>query len=223
MRAGTIDPAVRAIIVIANGGSAFWQAFKAHTMPRPGWDRRENPLDDFTRKTVAERIMPVLSAADVAGTPVYPFVTDGPTLHFMELGKLAGLAGPSIVGVVVNPVYGPWIAFRAAILIDCVIDAPGMALGFDPCPSCIARSCVAACPARAVSADAGWDIPTCLTHRVEHEAECAPRCGARAACVLGPEHRYPEDELRYHQMRALRVMRPYYETHLRNRRADPAR
>ena len=33
--------------------------------------------------------------------------------------------------------------------------------------------------------------------------------------MLGPEHRYPDDELAYHQMRALRAMRPYYETHIK--------
>ncbi|MGH7837456.1 MAG: hypothetical protein ACREQC_06470, partial [Candidatus Binataceae bacterium] len=130
-------------------------------------------------------------------------------------GKLAGIAGPSILGVVVNPVFGPWIAFRAAILIDREIDAPGSAIGFDPCPTCTARSCIPACPVGAVSSAAGWDIPACLTYRVEREAECAPRCHARGACVLGPEHRYPDDELIYHQERALRAMRPYYETHIR--------
>jgi hypothetical protein len=33
--------------------------------------------------------------------------------------------------------------------------------------------------------------------------------------VLGPEHRYADDELAYHQMRALRSMRPYYDSHLK--------
>ena len=58
-------------------------------------------------------------------------------------------------------------------------------------------------------------MPKCLTHRVEAEPDCAGRCHARVGCVLGPEHRYPDDELAYHQMRALRAMRPYYETHIK--------
>jgi hypothetical protein len=73
---------------------------------------------------------------------------------------------------------------------------------------------MSSCPAEAVSGN-GWDIPKCLTHRVEVEADCAPRCHARSGCVLGPEHRYPDEELAYHQMRALRAMRPYYETHIK--------
>ena len=214
-RAAEADRDARSIIVVANGGGDFWRAFSAYAAAHPGWREQANPLDDFTRVVVAETLAPAVQAQGVRCTPVYPFISAGPTLNFMALGKLAGLAGPSLVGVVVHPVYGPWIAFRAALLVDVAIDAPGAALGFDPCPGCTVRSCVAACPAGAVSGATGWDIPRCLTHRVEREADCTPRCHARAACVLGPEHRYPDDELAYHQGRALGALRPYYETHIR--------
>jgi hypothetical protein len=218
VRARPIDPAARSIIVIANGGGDFWQAFRAHCEANSGWERRENPLDDFTRVIVQTRILARLDAAGVRATAVYPHVGSGATLNFMELGKLAGVAGPSILGVVVNPMFGPWIAFRAALLVDQEIDAPGDSLNFNPCPSCTTRSCIGACPAGAVAAPAGWDIPVCLTYRVEQETQCASRCHARVACVLGPQYRYPDDELEYHQMRALRAMRPYYETHLKRGR-----
>lgn len=214
-RAAAADPGAQAIIVVANGGGDFWRAFTAFAASHPGWRERANPLDDFTRAIVEDTLAPAVRAQGVRCTPVYPFLAGGPTLNFMELGKLAGLAGPSIVGVVVHPMYGPWLAFRAALLVDVAIEAPGAALGFDPCPGCTARSCVTACPAGAVNSASGWDIPRCLTHRVEREAECTPRCHARAACVLGPEHRYPEDELAYHQQRALAAIRPYYATHIR--------
>lgn len=216
-RAAALSPSARSIVAIGNGGGDFWKCFRAHADENPGWLDRENPLDDFTRVIVEQEISPALRASGVAHSIVYPFMNDGPTLNFMELGRTAGLAGPSIVGVVVNPVYGPWIAFRAALMLDEAIDAPGDAIGFDPCPRCNTRSCVEACPAGAVGYPGGWDIPRCLTHRVEHEMQCAPRCDARVACVLGPEHRYPEDELAYHQMRALRAMRPYYESSIRTR------
>jgi epoxyqueuosine reductase len=217
---GAIVPGARSIIVIGNGGGAFWQAFKRHADENPDWMARDNPLDDFTRIVVEREVAPALARSGLSHTIVYPFMSKGPTLNFMEAGKAAGLGGPSILGVVVHPVYGPWIAFRAAILLDALIDAPGEAYRFDPCPSCIPRTCISACPADAVSLSKGWDIPKCLTHRVEVEADCAPRCHARAGCVLGPEHRYPDDELAYHQMRALRSMRPYYEAHIKPKRKD---
>ena len=219
-RVSSIAPGMQSIIVIGNGGGDFWKAFKQHAETNRDWTEREHPLDDFTRLVIDRDVVPVLVASVAEHRIVYPFIGDGPTLSFMAAGKAAGLAGPSLLGVMVHPAYGPWIAFRAAILINETIDAPGEALGFDPCPTCEVRSCVSACPAGAVSVDKGWDIPKCLTHRVEIEADCASRCHARAGCVLGPEHRYPDDELAYHQMRALRAMRPYYESHLKVGRED---
>jgi NAD-dependent dihydropyrimidine dehydrogenase PreA subunit len=214
-RAGAIDETARSIVIVGNGGAAMWQAFQRHLAAHPGWFQRDNPLDDFTRDVIERDVVTALSDAGRRSTIVYPFMSNGPTLNFIELAKIAGLAGPSILGVTVHPTYGPWIAFRAAILLDEELDSPGEAENFDPCPRCVPRSCMPACPVGAISVDAGWDIPKCLTHRVEVEPECAPRCYARAGCVLGPEHRYPDDELAYHQMRSLRAMRPYYESHLK--------
>ncbi len=208
-------PEARSIIVIGNGGGDFWLALKKHAARHPGWFEREHPMDDFTRAVIEGDIVAPLRALGLRCSVTYPFIQDRSVLNFMELGKLAGLGGPSIIGVLVNPKYGPWIAFRAALLIDAEIDAPGDAAGFDPCPRCIPRSCIAACPVQAVSFPAGWDIPRCLEHRVEVEPDCAGKCHARVGCVLGPEHRYPDDELAYHQGRALRAMRPYYLEHVK--------
>ena len=215
IRARELAPDARSIVIIGNGGGDLWAVLKRHTVANPGWMDREHPLDDFTRATVESSIAAPLRETGHRCTVVYPFMGDGRTLNFMELAKIAGLAGPSIIGVAVHPVFGPWIAFRAALLIDELIDAPGPAASFDPCPTCIPRSCIAACPVSAVSLAGGWDIPKCLTHRVEVEPDCAARCHARVACVLGPQHVYPDDELTYHQMRALRPMQRWYEANVR--------
>jgi hypothetical protein len=214
-RATALDPGAKSIVVVANGGGELWTALKRHAAATPGWWQREHPLDDFTRAIVNDRIAPAARAAGVRCTTVFPFMQGKATLNFIELGKAAALAGPSILGVVVHPRFGPWIAFRAALLIDQAIDAPGEAARFDPCPSCTARSCIPACPTGAVAFPSGWDIPRCLAYRIESEPDCTPRCHARAACVIGPEHRYPDDELAYHQKRALGAMRPWYEKNLK--------
>ena len=210
-RASAIYAESRSIVIIGNGGGEFWRCFKSYSARRPGWLARDNPLDDYTRKIVETDLLMPIRSAGIGYVTVYPFNSGQATLNFMQLAMLAGLAGPSIIGVAVHPVFGPWIAFRAAFLLDVELDRPGSAIGFDPCPACTARTCISSCPAGAVSFPLGWDIPRCLAHRVEAQADCAGRCHARVACVIGPNQRYPDDELMYHQMRALRVMRPYYE------------
>src|SRR5216683_1056801 len=122
MRASAIFPDARSIVVIGNGGGAFWRAFTAHAMQHPGWRERDNPLDDFTREVVERDIVSAARSAGVQCTPVYPFMSGSATLNFMELARMSGLAGPSILGVVVHPEYGPWIAFRVALLLDAELD-----------------------------------------------------------------------------------------------------
>ncbi len=214
-RASAIVPGMRSIVLIGNGGGAFWRALCDYARERPGWWGRENPLDDFTQEIVERDIALKLRAAGLRCEAVYPVMADGRSLNFIELAKVSGLGGPSIIGVAIHPVYGPSIAFRAALLLNEELDEPGEALGFDPCPGCTARSCIGECRSGAVTFSAGWNIARCLKYRVEVEADCAPRCHARAACVLGREHHYPDDELAYHQARALRAMRPYYEAHIK--------
>jgi hypothetical protein len=213
LRAGAIDPGTRSIVVIGNGGGAFWQAYQRHADANPGWEHRDHPLDDFTRDVVERHIADPLQSRDIRCTVVYPFVGEAGNLHFMELGRMAGIGGPSRIGVLIHPTNGTWIAMRAAFLLDQALDEPGEGLGFDPCPRCIPRTCMSACPVGAVS-DRGWDVIQCVRHRVEAQPDCAAGCHSRMNCVIGPEHRYPEDELRHHQERALRSMSEYYRTHL---------
>jgi epoxyqueuosine reductase QueG len=213
LQARAIDPGARSIIVIGNGGGAFWQAYRRHADANSGWAQRDHPLDDFTREVVERELAGALRARGVRCTIVYPFVSDAGNLHFMELGRLAGIGGPSLIGVLIHPTYGTWIAMRAALLMAEMVDQPGEGLGFDPCPRCVARTCMPACPVGAVS-DRGWDVIKCARHRVEAAPDCSSGCYSRLRCVISPQHRYPDDEVHHHQERALRSMREYYRTQL---------
>jgi hypothetical protein len=215
-RASAISRECRSIVLIGNGGPNFWHAFKAYVAKNSGWLKRRHPLDDFTREVIEREVVEPIRRHGRVCDVVYPS-GNGPTLNFMQLATLAGLASPSIIGVVVNPAFGPWIAFRAALLMDCHIDHPGDAIGFDPCPTCATRACIASCPASAVSFPSGWDIPRCVDHRIKSYPDCASGCHSRTACVLSPDQRYPDDELVYHQARALESMRLYQKARIRTR------
>jgi hypothetical protein len=186
------------VIVVGNGGGAFWGAYRRACAAEPTRATRADPLDGFTREVVEAACAPLSDPQ--AMRILFPFGFEG-MVSFTRLAVLAGLGSPSLLGVLVHPMYGPWIALRAAILVRERLEAPRPADGFDPCPTCRDRPCITACPAGAVDA-AGWSVPRCAGYRARSDDPCATRCHARVACVLGPEHRYPDEALAYHQSRA---------------------
>lgn len=185
-------PAGRAAVVIGNGGRAFWEAARA----TPG----EHPLDRFAE----ERVEEAARAVDGVGAILYPHRFAAEPVSFLDLALCAGLGSRSLLGILIRPDYGTWFGLRAAILVEADV-APSPPLSFDPCPSC-AKPCIGACPAGAVSAGSGWNIPVCAAHRLRGD-DCAAGCHSRIACIYGREHAYDEREQRHHQGYALAAMR----------------
>ena len=203
-------PDTKTIIVIGNGGGAFWAGFRQYTSVRPAClTQHSHPLDAYTAQVIEQALTPILQRSTAVYRYVYPFRFATEPLSFMHLAQASGLAAPSLLGIVIHPEYGPWLALRAAVLIDQELSASAQADGFDPCPSCTERACVFACPAGAVSLDRGWDIPACVAYRLTEHNDCQLYCHARYQCVYGRQHRYPPDELRYHQDQSLATMREY--------------
>jgi len=189
-------PGARGVVVLGNGGRALWDAFRGAA----GEAGVADPLDAFVQRAVEAAIH------DVAGARCrYP---SEPEVDFRLLAELAGLGRPSLVGVLVHPVYGPWMALRAAVLVPYDVSAPRPAEGFDPCPTCTERPCIPACPAGAIG-PGGWDVPRCVAHRLAEETHCASGCTARIECVYGRAHRQPPEALAFHQAAARRTMVAY--------------
>ncbi|MGE0685067.1 MAG: hypothetical protein AB7P69_29670 [Candidatus Binatia bacterium] len=210
-RVSSLLPQTKTLVVIGNGGGAFWSGFRAYCEAHPSYlHDREHPLDDYTSVTIETALTPHLRAANADYRYLYPFRFWTEPVSFMHLARAANIAGPSILGVVIHPQYGPWMALRAAVLLDQEVSMPPQAPGFDPCPTCQERACMTACPANAVAPTTGWDIPACVQHRVRVETDCVDYCRARYDCVYGREHRYPLDELQYHQRRSFVEMRKYF-------------
>jgi epoxyqueuosine reductase len=205
------EEAAGAIIVIGSGGGAFWQAYRAHLARDPVAARVAHPLDAFTIDVLRAHALPVIRRASPNARLRLPFEDAAPPLSFVHLAEAAGLGTRSVLGLLVHPEFGPWMALRGAVIVDAVAPAARPAAGFDPCESCRERPCLAACPAHAVDWPAGWDVPACVAFRVARADAnpCADRCHARVACVYGRQHRYPDDALAYHHGRAFAVMRQY--------------
>jgi epoxyqueuosine reductase len=196
----------KSLIVIGNGGGEFWDGFRRCCAAQLGFfERAPHPLDRYTVDVIERQVRPLLARAGVIGHVLYPFRFEADPVSFVHLGAVAGLGARSRLGVLVHPEYGPWIAMRAAVLLESEVD-PTPVAPFDPCGTCTDQPCIGACPAAAIS-DRGWDVPACTSHRLATEGNCADRCHARWHCAYGRAHRYPEDALAYHQGRALTAMR----------------
>ena len=198
----------RSIVVIGNGGGAFWSAYRRHCAAEPAYAARAHPLDAFTTTVMETHALPAIAHLGAAPVVRFPFDVAAPALSFVHLAEAAGLGCRSLLGVLVHPEYGPWMALRAALLVDADLEATRPAAGFDPCPTCVDRPCITACPADAITPAEGWNVPRCVDFRTTAETNpCETRCHARVACVYGRHHRYPDDALAYHQGRAFAVMR----------------
>jgi len=209
----------RSVVVLGCGGRAFGEAFLGSPEARDA----EHPIDRFSVRVVSgsaaaldEGAAPGEGAAPDDGTalggavasgegavlgeasvqPIYYWEQRGGAfVDFVALGRAAGLGVPGRLGLLLHPVYGPWLSLRAALVTSALLPPAKESSGFAPCTDCPAP-CAEACPGDAVAAE-GFDATACAeTTRVS--AGCVSRCAARHACVIGREHAYaPEVEQRF--------------------------
>jgi hypothetical protein len=184
-------------LVIGSGGRALWRAAQASG----GLASSPHPLDAHTERALVACVETLRGAGEVA-VAVFAHERRGDAYaDFVALARAAGLGAPSRLGLLVHPVYGPWLSLRAVLLSRLPWPVAGPLAGFDPCRGCPAP-CASACHGDAVDAR-GFAVARCAATRAR-DARCALRCDARHACVLGQEHAYlPEAEA--HHMRHVQM------------------
>jgi hypothetical protein len=181
----------RALALIGNVGSSLWPAFCASPEFADG---RADPLDRWSAR-IGERL-----ARRCGGRALYPF--GGPPHHpFQRWALRSGALFASPVGIVVDPRYGLWHAFRLAVALpDPIPD--GTPAAQSPCAACRARPCLEACPVNAF-VEGAYRYRQCADHLdADRTAACwQVGCLARHACPVGQTHRYLPEQANFH-MRA---------------------
>ncbi len=177
----------RLALVVGNT-RALWPLFLEAIGRRPDLRRASDPLDLYVEESLTRALegLPVLEAR---------FAHDKPPrrVAIQRAADLAGMASLSPAHLSVHPVYGPWIALRAMVVLDLPISGPDWPAA--PCWEGCQRPCMEALE-RAL--EVGWDPER--TWRVW--------VGIRDACPRGRAHRYPEDALRYHYAGDRSVLAP---------------
>jgi epoxyqueuosine reductase len=191
-------PRAAAGLVIGDGGPTFFARFRAL-----GTDQGPDPLDRYTTRVLPAALARALEGTGVRFSVHYPF-SPAPLLPVQRLGEAAGLPPAGPLGIQIHPQFGPWWAYRGfAVLSAPLPAAPPPA---PPCTGCPAP-CIAACRGQAVT-HAGLEVSRCTDHRLVDPA-CQLSCAARLACIVGPDQRYPDDQLGFHMSASLVQIRRY--------------
>ena len=188
-------PDERQLILFGHGGRRLWEAVQASGVGG------QDPIDEYSTQTISHWF--ASHAPDRHYRILYP--GDQP-IALQSLGQLAGWhhAAPFMVGI--DSEWGSWFAYRAVVISDTNFQ-PNLAVDRNnPCLTCAAKPCIAACPAAAM-ADGKFALSPCLNYRQQGDSSCAHTCLARLACPIAPEHRYTAEQMRHSYSRSLKLIR----------------
>lgn len=177
------------LIVFAHGGKLLWQQLKES----PQYS--EDPIDTYSESQIRQYFSTAHPSASIRF--LYP---GNDPVQLQTFGELAGwhFKSPFMVGI--NDVWGSWYAYRAVVLTDLdslATQQLGDHVYQPPCDSCEGKPCIEACPPKAVS-ESGLDMSLCIRYRKSENSECKVTCLARVNCPIGTEHRYSDEQIKYH-------------------------
>lgn len=167
-----LDPARPRAVLVGNT-RVLWPLFAAARSADRELVDATDPIELYTERVIE----PIAAALD--GRVYYSHRRyDDHYLPFQRLAVAAGLAALSPSQLLIHPVYGPWFALRAVIVL--AGDAPVTTRVRQPC-ECSAGTCVAD-----------------FAHASAHADDWGAWLAVRDACPVGRSYRYSEQQIAYH-------------------------
>lgn len=187
------EPPVRAddVIVLIGASRTIWPAFAAALAREPARRLEAHPFDRWSSEVIATLV------ADLPPSRVVDLrmVFEGPPHAFaaQHLAEATGLACRGPAALSVHPIFGPWFALRAALVLRGVGAVP--ASQADPiCDRCPTRACVPALEHALGESRRPASPPDHGQVREQWRLWLA----VRDACPVGREYRYSENQIRWH-------------------------
>lgn len=182
-------------IIVANT-RAIWHPFLEALGSRPELLEHPHPFDTFVMETIAG------AAARIPVPMVLRWSHDPPPrrIAIQRAAHVAGLARLARTHLSIHPVHGPWIGLRAVLVCDLPGPADPAPEPPDPCADCATRC-------------QGLLDEAIAASRADGDLDATPRASwtrwvaVRDACPVGREHRYYEDQIRYHYTKDKAVLR----------------
>jgi methylmalonic aciduria homocystinuria type C protein len=176
-----------ALGILIGNTRALWPALRAAIRADPSLGAAVDPIDRYTEARVLAALRPLPQRWQVR------WVYEKPPrrVAMQRLGHVSGLAHLSRSFLNVHPMYGPWIALRAAVVFD--VDGPS-GPAYDPPSPC--RDCVHTCVPLLERAAAALRARGLQQPGV---GDTWPLwLAVRDACPGGREHRYSDEQIAYH-------------------------
>lgn len=173
-------------IVIGNS-RALWSPLLAAMRGDRALRDDGDPVERYAMRVING----VLLGVGVDATVRWAHTLGDGMVAIQRLAEIAGLAHLSPAHLSIHPTYGPWLALRAAVVLD--VDGPEVDAA-SMTPPC--GACETAC------------LP--VQRRLsERPGEGSPRdwVAVRDACPTGRAHRYSEDQIDYHYGKDLAALR----------------
>jgi cyanocobalamin reductase (cyanide-eliminating) / alkylcobalamin dealkylase len=170
-----------ALVIVIGNTRALWPHLGEYvrSLDAPPTD----PVDGYVEQVIGAAVANVAELVDVRFSHEPP-----PRLVAIQrLADLAGLAWLSSSHLCIHPTFGPWIALRAAI----VLDLPGIAAAPASPAAC---DCAVGCGPLLEAAIASGERVDTENVRNQWRHWVAMRDG----CPVGREHRYSDEQIEYH-------------------------
>lgn len=176
---------MQSLVLIGFAGRTGWESFAASPEAADG---QEHPLDRWSRRVIGDL------AQRLGGAAIYPF-GGPPYWPFQRWARRAEPLSPSLLGLLIHPVYGLWHSYRGALAFAQDLASQKAAPLPAPCESCVDQPCLTACPVGAF-VPGHYDVDVCAEWlRGEAGAECmANGCLARRACPIGQRFAHEPDQ-----------------------------
>jgi methylmalonic aciduria homocystinuria type C protein len=179
--------------VLVGNGSALWRPFLRALGEDPGLAENPDPINAYVEQICLRAVEPLNLDLHIR----YAHDVGDKLVPMQRLAHLSGLAhlGPAQLNV--HREFGPWLALRAVILFDVPgarsKPAPDFCTACDK-PCLVALEYALAQTENTECADPNYADPDYTNIKNNWQAWVA----VRDACPMGQDHRYTEDQIRYH-------------------------
>lgn len=179
-----------ALGVLVGNTRALWPRFLAALRADARALDESHPLDTYVRAAVLGALEPLAHRWEAH----FSFEPPPRRIAMQRLAHVSGFAYLSPSHLSVHATYGPWIALRAAVVVD--IDGPAGAPPQppNPCPDCESH-----CLPRFRHAASATGVT--LEGHATIERHWRLWLAVRDACPVGRSHRYSDEQIRYHYMK----------------------